>query len=162
MSEKSKIEGGETRRAFVGKSAAVMGLAAPVRTPLALFGGPKAVTFPVAEQAALSRWPRYGDAEKKALHDMIDSDKFYEELPAFEKEWQDYTKSPFVKATSTAPARSPACTSRSTCRRAARSWCRPTRSSPPAWRCASSATSRSSSTSTRRPPASTWRTPSAS
>ena len=28
---------------------------------------------------------------------MLDSNKFYEELPAFEKEWQDYTKSPFVK-----------------------------------------------------------------
>ncbi len=98
MSEKSKIEGGQTRRSFVEKGAALMGMAAPVRTPLAMFGGPKAVTFPAAEQAALFRWPRYGAAEKQALHDMIDSGKFYDELPKFEKEWQTYTKSPFVKA----------------------------------------------------------------
>ena len=95
MSENSKIEAGETRRTFVEKGAALMGLGA---TPLALFGGPKTVTFPVAQQAALSRWPRYGAAEKQALHDMIDSGKFYDELPKFEKEWQAYTKSPFVKA----------------------------------------------------------------
>jgi len=98
MAEKSKIEAGQTRRSFVEKGAAVMGLAAPVRTPLAMFGGPKTVTFPVAQQAALSRWPRYGAAEKQALHDMIDSGKFYDELPKFEKEWQAYTKAPFVKA----------------------------------------------------------------
>ena len=28
---------------------------------------------------------------------MLDNNKFYEELPAFEKEWKDYTQSPFVK-----------------------------------------------------------------
>ncbi len=95
----------ETRRSFVGKSAGLVGLgaaaaaaSAPARTPLALFGGPKAVTFPSAQQGALTRWPRYGAAEKKALHDMIDSGQFYQELPKFEKEWQDYTKAPFVKA----------------------------------------------------------------
>jgi dTDP-4-amino-4,6-dideoxygalactose transaminase len=72
---------------------------APAATEsLALSGGPKTVTFPTAKQAALSRWPRYGDSEKKALHAMLDSGKFYEELPLFEKEWQEYTKSPFVKA----------------------------------------------------------------
>ena len=98
MAEKSKIEAGQTRRSFVEKGAALMGMAAPVRTPLAMFGGPATVTFPVAQQAALSRWPRYGAAEKQALHDMIDSGKFYDELPKFEKEWQAYTKAPFVKA----------------------------------------------------------------
>jgi perosamine synthetase len=101
----SRVFSSETRRSFVGKSAGLVGLgatmkaaAAPGRAPLALFGGPKTVTFPVAKQTALSRWPRYGAAEKKALHDMIDSGKFYEELPKFEKEWQEYTKAPFVKA----------------------------------------------------------------
>jgi dTDP-4-amino-4,6-dideoxygalactose transaminase len=101
----SKIESSETRRSFVGKSAGLVGLgatvkaaAAPARTPLALFGGPKSVTFPAAQQTALTRWPRYGASEKQALHDMIDSAKFYDELPKFEKDWQDYTKSPFVKA----------------------------------------------------------------
>ncbi len=72
-------------------------MAAP-RETLALQGGAKAVTFPAAEHAALTRWPRYGPAEKQALHALIDSGKFYDELPLFEKEWKEYTKAPFVKA----------------------------------------------------------------
>ncbi len=93
---------GETRRSFVrtGSTAlAGIGIAsAYAKETLALNGGPKTVTFPAAQQSALSKWPRYGAAEKKALHDLIDSSRFYEELPAFEKEWRDYTASPFVKA----------------------------------------------------------------
>lgn len=94
-----------TRRAFVKASAAAVagaGLAAAVsgRTTetLAVSGGSPAVTFPAARHAALTRWPRYAAAEKEALHRLIDTGKFYEELPLFEKEWQQYTKSPFVKA----------------------------------------------------------------
>ncbi len=92
-----------TRRSFMrAGSAAAAGLGAHAafarRETLALNGGQKAVTFPKSAEAALTRWPRYGDAEKKALHELIDSGKFYEELPAFEREWQQYTGSPFVKA----------------------------------------------------------------
>jgi hypothetical protein len=65
---------------------------------LAVKGGPKTVTFPSAELSALTRWPRYGDAEKKRLHELIDSHAFYQELPLFENEWKEYTRSPFVKA----------------------------------------------------------------
>lgn len=65
---------------------------------LALDGGQKTVTFPVARQAVLTNWPRYGTAEKQALHALIDNNEFYQELPLFEKEWQEYTKAPFVKA----------------------------------------------------------------
>ena len=72
-------------------------MAAP-RETLALTGGPKAVTFPTEQQTALFKWPRYGPAEKKTLHDLIDTGKFYEELPLFESEWKAYTRSPFVKA----------------------------------------------------------------
>ncbi|MBE3097298.1 MAG: DegT/DnrJ/EryC1/StrS family aminotransferase [Planctomycetes bacterium] len=94
-----------TRRCFIKTGGAVMaGLAAgrsfaqdKVET-LAAKGGPKTVTFPSAELSALTRWPRYGDAEKKRLHELIDSNKFYQELPLFEKEWKEYTQSPFVKA----------------------------------------------------------------
>jgi len=71
--------------------------AAPKTEALALSGGAKTVTFPKEQYAALTKWPRYGDAEKKAVCDMLDSNRFYDELPAFEKEWQDYTQSPFVK-----------------------------------------------------------------
>ena len=92
----------ETRRAFVRAGSATLagiGLAsAYAKESLALNGGPKTVTVPTAQQSALSKWPRYGAAEKKALHDLIDNSRFYEELPAFEKEWRDYTASPFAKA----------------------------------------------------------------
>jgi perosamine synthetase len=95
-----------TRRDFLKtSSAAVAGLA--VASPalaqgsketLAAAGGPKTVTFPSDQFAALTRWPRYGEAEKQALTTLLDNNKFYDELPLFEKEWKEYTGSPFVKA----------------------------------------------------------------
>lgn len=75
-----------TRRGFV--SAAGLGV----------FGGTPAVSAPKATIAELTRWPRYGPEEMQALHALIDGGTFYEALPAFEKDWQEYTKSPFVKA----------------------------------------------------------------
>lgn len=94
-----------TRRAFVqAGGAALASIALKDRTfgapneTLALNGGPKTVTFPAGKQTALFRWPRYGDMEKKALHALIDSSKFYEELPLFENEWKAYTKANLVKA----------------------------------------------------------------
>ncbi len=65
---------------------------------LALSGGTKSVECSTEQLAALTRWPRYGVAEKKALCDLLDNNKYYEELPQFEKEWQEFTKSAFVKA----------------------------------------------------------------
>jgi dTDP-4-amino-4,6-dideoxygalactose transaminase len=99
----SKSKPGQTRRSFVAGGSVVAGglsagRAVAARETLALSGGPKAVSFPPAKQSVLTRWPRYGAAEKKALHDVIDRGKFYDELPAFEREWQQYTKAPFVKA----------------------------------------------------------------
>jgi len=95
-----------TRRAFLqAGSIAALSLARPARAPassvgdpLAALGGPKTVSVPDQEVKAITRWPRYGEDERKALHAMIDSNKFYEELPVFEKEWRDYTQSPYVKA----------------------------------------------------------------
>ncbi|HXI38368.1 MAG TPA: DegT/DnrJ/EryC1/StrS family aminotransferase [Bryobacteraceae bacterium] len=90
----------QSRRIFVQATGAAMaGFAmADPRETLAVSGGPKSVTFPVGQQQALFKWPRYGPAEKKALHDLIDTGKFYEELPLFESEWKAYTRAPFVKA----------------------------------------------------------------
>jgi dTDP-4-amino-4,6-dideoxygalactose transaminase len=65
---------------------------------LAMSGGPKAVKFPQDKLEALTKWPRYGQAEKDALHRMVDNDKFYEELPLFEKDWQEYTGIPYLRA----------------------------------------------------------------
>jgi len=96
---------GCTRRDFIKTGSAVvagLGIGSTVRSAeaesLALNGGQKAVTFPANKFAAMTRWPRYGEAEKKRLHDMIDKNSFYDELPAFEKEWKEYTNAAFVKA----------------------------------------------------------------
>ena len=107
--EKKEIEGKtqEGRRNFLQAGGmALLGLAmpealaAPPRTSesLALLGGSKTVNFPADKLETLTRWPRYGQAEKDALHRLIDNDKFYEELPLFEKEWQEYTGIPFLRA----------------------------------------------------------------
>ena len=82
---------------MAGLSVADYGFAASKTEALALSGGAKAVNWPTEQYAALTKWPRYGDAEKKALCDILENNKFYDELPAFEKEWQAYTQSPFVK-----------------------------------------------------------------
>jgi perosamine synthetase len=94
-----------SRRAFLkSSSVAVAGLSvadyafAEGKTQaLAVSGGAKTVTCSPEQFEALTKWPRYGDAEKKAVCDMLDNNKFYEELPQFEKEWQAYTQSAFVK-----------------------------------------------------------------
>jgi len=95
-----------TRRDFLKtSSAAIAGLAVTSPTfaqgskeTLAVAGGPKAVTFPSGQLSALTKWPRYGEEEKQAITALLDNNKFYDELPLFEKEWQAYTGSPFVKA----------------------------------------------------------------
>jgi dTDP-4-amino-4,6-dideoxygalactose transaminase len=95
-----------SRRAFLKSgTAAVAGLsladyafAGPKTETLAMAGGAKTVDCSPEQHAALTRWPRYGQAEKQALCDLLDNNQFYGELPQFEKEWQTYTKSPFVKA----------------------------------------------------------------
>ncbi|MBI4659887.1 MAG: DegT/DnrJ/EryC1/StrS family aminotransferase [Verrucomicrobia bacterium] len=79
-------------------AAARPGVAVDKTESLASAGGSKCVTIPEAEHSALTRWPRYGAAEKQRLHELIDSNRFYDELPLFEKEWKEYTKSRFVKA----------------------------------------------------------------
>ena len=65
---------------------------------LANEGGTKTVTVSPERIAALKRWPRYGETEKKRLHEMIDQGITYSELKQFEKEWMAYTGAPFAKA----------------------------------------------------------------
>ena len=95
-----------TRRTFLktsgvavaGLATANCGLAAAKKEGLAISGGTKTVSVPAGVQAALTRWPRYGEGEKQAVCAMLDSNKFYEELPSFEKEWKTYLNAPFVKS----------------------------------------------------------------
>jgi len=83
--------------AAAGFTLADCGLAATKTQTLAMAGGAKTVHVPAARFSALTKWPRYGDAEKKAVWDLMENNKYYGELPLFEKEWQDYTRAPFVK-----------------------------------------------------------------
>lgn len=96
------MTGANRRRFFETGGAAIAAAAAATAqagtTRLAVSGGPKSVTYPDRRVDALTRWPRYAADEKRALHEMIDSGEFYQEIPKFEKDWQDYTGSAFVKA----------------------------------------------------------------
>ena len=67
--------------AVAGLTVAKYGFARAKTETLAVSGGEKIVTFPNDQFAALTKWPRYGDAEKKAVCAMLDNNKFYEELP---------------------------------------------------------------------------------
>ncbi len=89
------------RRGFIkaaGATAAGAGLAQTPFRALASEGGEKSVTVSPQRLTALKRWPRYGEAEKRRLHEMIDQGISYAEIKQFEKEWTDYTSAPFVKA----------------------------------------------------------------
>lgn len=105
-SDTSDAKGGSTRRSFVRTGSAAVAaagmasnaVARPARETLAVDGGPKAVTFSAEQHRELTKWPRYGPAEKQALHRLIDTNKYYEELPLFEKEWKEYVKAPYVKS----------------------------------------------------------------
>jgi len=83
--------------AVAGLTVADYGFARAKTETLAMAGGEKTVTFPKDQFAALTKWPRYGDAEKQALCNLLDNNRFYDELPVFEQEWKDYTKAPFVR-----------------------------------------------------------------
>jgi dTDP-4-amino-4,6-dideoxygalactose transaminase len=84
--------------ALAGLSVADYSFGAAAGETLAVNGGAKTVRCPADRHEALTKWPRYADAEKQALCELLDSNKFYEQLPLFEKEWQAYTGANFVKA----------------------------------------------------------------
>ena len=93
-----------SRRAFLqsaGVLATGLSLAAPaqaraMKETLALEGGPKAVTYPNASRAW--RWPLYDEAEQEAIAALLSGPPGYDQIALFEKEWQEYTGSPLVKA----------------------------------------------------------------
>jgi dTDP-4-amino-4,6-dideoxygalactose transaminase len=91
-----------TRRSFVGAGAAALtsGVASarPAIETLAISGGPKAVTVPADRQAEISKWPHYGEEEKRVILELLDSNKSYGEIPLLEKEMKDYLNAPYVKA----------------------------------------------------------------
>ena len=70
----------------------------PTGETLALNGGPKAVTFPAARAAELSKWPRYEENEKRVIIELLENNRSYGEIPLLEKELKEYLKAPYVKA----------------------------------------------------------------
>jgi len=98
--------GKTTRRTFLeAGSMAVLGLTAPGRAratrageSLAMSGGPKTVTFPADKTEAIVKWPRYGEEEKSAVMTLMESNQWYEEIPALEKEMKEYFSVPYVKS----------------------------------------------------------------
>ncbi|MGH9629404.1 MAG: DegT/DnrJ/EryC1/StrS family aminotransferase, partial [Bryobacteraceae bacterium] len=74
------------------------GVAARKVESLAINSGPKAVTVPEDIHAASIKWPRYGAEEKRYLSELLDSNKFYEEIPLLEAETKAYLGVPFAKA----------------------------------------------------------------
>jgi len=94
-----------TRRAFLKSSGAVaagLALAGPssagaVKETLALSGGPKAVTCPGPQHDEAYRWPLYGEEEEKDVLQLLRNPS-YGPVALFEKDWKEYTKSPYVMA----------------------------------------------------------------
>lgn len=90
-----------SRRRFLKTTGAVAAGAAMVRPgvaraaeTLALNGGPKAVTVPLADAA---RWPLYGPEEEQAMLAFL-RNPGYQPNAALEKDWQELYKAPYVKA----------------------------------------------------------------
>ncbi|MCP5118122.1 MAG: DegT/DnrJ/EryC1/StrS aminotransferase family protein, partial [bacterium] len=107
MSEAAETEkNSSTRRTFIqastatiaGAGAASSAYPRPAVEPLALDGGPKAVTIPAAQHARITKWPRYGAEEKRAVLDLLENNKFYQEIPRLEKELTDHLDVPYAKA----------------------------------------------------------------
>ena len=100
MPENTNNNAGRTRRSFIETGAVVAASAGAARAAetLALNGGAKAVTIPATRLAELTRYPRFGDEEKKVLVDLIGNGNFYQEIPLFEKELKEHLGAPYVKA----------------------------------------------------------------
>jgi len=95
-----------SRRDFV-RSAVVAGSAAaatraaakPRRVEsLAIDGGLKAVTLSDDRHRAAIKWPRYGEEEKRCILELLDNNRFYEEIPQLEQATKEYLGARHVKA----------------------------------------------------------------
>ena len=90
-----------SRRVFIQSTAVSFGGGAgalQAQESLAMFGGPRAITVPAGRIAAIVKWPRYGAEEKQAIDSLLESNRWYAEIPLFEKEMQLYLKAPHVKS----------------------------------------------------------------
>lgn len=65
---------------------------------LAVDGGLKAVTFPDDRHLNAIKWPRYGEEEKRRILELLDNNRFYEEIPLLEQATKQYLGVQHVKA----------------------------------------------------------------
>ena len=64
---------------------------------LAVKGGQKAVTYPASKHNQSSRWPLFGEAEEKAVLQVVRKPS-YGPIGLLESDWKEYFKVPYVKA----------------------------------------------------------------
>ncbi|HID78170.1 MAG TPA: TetR family transcriptional regulator [Planctomycetaceae bacterium] len=103
--EKNPRKSSSSRRRFLkstGALAAGFALTRAARSAgsaetLAVFGGPKAVSWPDAEQREAYRWPIYGREAEEAVVQLVRRHS-YEPIALLEQEWKQYTGCPHVKA----------------------------------------------------------------
>ena len=89
------------RSAVVAASAAAAKNAAakPRRIEsLALNGGLKAITLPDDRHLSAIKWPRYGEEEKRRIIELLDNNRFYDEIPQLEQATREYLGVRQVKA----------------------------------------------------------------
>lgn len=88
-----------TRRTFVAGAAVAAAAPAARRTePLALNQGRPAVSLPPDRHAALTKWPRFAADDKQAVLDLLENNRYYQEIPLLEQEEKQFLGVPFVKA----------------------------------------------------------------
>jgi perosamine synthetase len=89
------------RSAVVAASAAAAKNAAakPRRLEsLAVDGGLKAITLPDDRHLTAIKWPRYGEEEKRRIIELLDNNRFYDEIPQLEQATREYLGVRHVKA----------------------------------------------------------------
>jgi perosamine synthetase len=89
------------RSAVVAASAAAAKNAAakPRRLEsLAVDGGLKAITLPDDRHLTAIKWPRYGEEEKRHIFELLDNNRFYDEIPQLEQATREYLGARHVKA----------------------------------------------------------------
>jgi perosamine synthetase len=95
-----------SRRDFV-RSAVVAGAAGAAKKAaakprrvesLAVDGGLKAITLPDDRHLTAIKWPRYGEEEKHRIFELLDNNRFYDEIPQLEQATREYLGVRHVKA----------------------------------------------------------------
>ncbi len=113
-SSEGKHENGMSRRKFLRNTGATAAGAAAGNVmyrkaaatealrqeTLALDGGTPAVSFPGERLSAATKWPRYTEADKEAVWEVLERPQgaVYRDLPILEQEWRDYHDVPYTKA----------------------------------------------------------------